>query len=254
MIGQCANVVLIVLLLASGATAAEKIVLGLSEDQVGITATFDGSDILVFGAVSRDAPVPQGSVLDVIITVTGPLTAVTVRKKDRRFGIWVNAEAALIDAAPSFYAVATTRSIGMILREVEDLRYSITIPRAIRSVGNQVTDSAAFTEALISIRSEEGLYNTLEGAVSLTDQTLFRSRIALPANIIEGQYDARIFLMRDGEVIDAARAPIKVHKVGIERWLHTLSQVQPFVYGLLTLAVAVSLGWLASMVFHVLRR
>lgn len=254
MIRVCATVALIVILLVNGASAAEKIVLGLSADQVGITATFDGSDILVFGAVSRDAPVPQGSDLDIIITVTGPLTPVTVRKKDRRFGIWMNTEAALIDAAPSFYAVATTRSIGMILREVEDLRYSITIPYAIRSVGNQVTDSVAFTEALISIRREEGLYNTLEGAVSLTDQTLFRSRIALPANIIEGQYETRIFLTRNGEVIDAAQAPIRVHKVGIERWLHNLSQGQPFVYGLLTLAVAVSLGWLASMVFHVWRR
>ena len=40
---------LALLLLASPA-AAEEIVLGLSRDQVAITATFDGSDILIFGA------------------------------------------------------------------------------------------------------------------------------------------------------------------------------------------------------------
>ena len=37
---------------------SETIVLGLSQDSVSITATFDGSDILIFGAVSRTAPEP----------------------------------------------------------------------------------------------------------------------------------------------------------------------------------------------------
>lgn len=236
------------------AATAEDIVLGLSADEVGITATFDGSDFLVFGAVRRDAPIPMGSVLDVIVTVTGPLTPVTMRRKDRRFGIWINTEAALIDAAPSFFAVASTRPMDKILRDVDDLRYAITVPRAIRSIGNDVIDSAAFTEALIDIRSREGLYKLLEGTVSLTDQTLFRSRISLPANLIEGQYDARIFLVRDGTVIDVAKAPITVRKIGLERWLFNLAQERPLGYGLLTIALAILLGWAASAAFRNWRR
>lgn len=254
MIGRAVALVAFVLVLATSPLRAEEIVLGLSADEVGITATFDGSDILVFGAIKRDAPIPSGSALDVIVAVTGPLTPVTMRKKDRRFGIWINSEVALIDAAPSFYAVATTGPLPEILRDTEDLRHSITIPRAIRSIGNEVTDSAAFTEALIRIRTDEGLYSLLEGAVDLTEQTLFRSRIALPANLIEGRYDARIFLVRDGAVIDVFEAPIQVRKVGLERWLFNLAQNQPLAYGLLTLAIAVLLGWLASVTFQRLRR
>lgn len=254
MIGRAVALVTCVLVLATSPLRAEEIVLGLSADEVGITATFDGSDILVFGAIKRDAPIPSGSALDVIVAVTGPLTPVTMRKKDRRFGIWINSEVALIDAAPSFYAVATTGPLPEILRDTEDLRHSITIPRAIRSIGNEVTDSAAFTEALIRIRTDEGLYSLLEGAVDLTEQTLFRSRIALPANLIEGRYDARIFLVRDGAVIDVFEAPILVRKVGLERWLFNLAQSQPLAYGLLTLAIAVLLGWMASVTFQRLRR
>ena len=254
MIGRAVALVAFVLVLATSPLRAEEIVLGLSADEVGITATFDGSDILVFGAIKRDAPIPSGSALDVIVAVTGPLTPVTMRKKDRRFGIWINSEVALIDAAPSFYAVATTGPLPEILRDTEDLRHSITIPRAIRSIGNEVTDSAAFTEALIRIRTDEGLYSLLEGAVDLTEQTLFRSRIALPANLIEGRYDARIFLVRDGAVIDVFEAPILVRKVGLERWLFNLAQSQPLAYGLLTLVIAVLLGWMASVTFQRLRR
>jgi uncharacterized protein (TIGR02186 family) len=177
-----------------------------------------------------------------------------MRRKERRFGIWINSESVLIDAAPSFFAVATTGPLPEILRDTEDLRHSITLPRAIRSIGNDVTDSAAFTEALIRIRTRSSLYTLLEGSVELTEQTLFRSRIALPANLTEGRYDARIFLVRDGAVIDTYKAPIMVQKVGLERWLFNLAQRQPLIYGVLTLVIAVSLGWLASAGFQRLRR
>jgi uncharacterized protein (TIGR02186 family) len=253
-IARLAILLLLILILPTRPAYAETIVLGLSESEVGITATFDGSDILVFGAVKREAPIPEGEPLDIIIAVTGPLTPVTVRKKARRFGIWVNTEAARISSAPSFYAVATTRPLDQMLRDTDDLRHSITIPRAIRSIGNEVEDTAAFTEALIRIRAEEGLYSLLEGAVELTDQTLFRTRISLPANLIEGRYDARIYLAREGHVIDTYEAPIIVRKIGLERWLFNLAQSQPFLYGLLTISLAIVLGWAASFAFQSFRR
>jgi uncharacterized protein (TIGR02186 family) len=245
---------LLALLLLACPARAEEIVLGLSADQVGITATFDGSDILVFGAIKREEPIPEGEPLDIIIAVTGPRTPVTVRKKARRFGIWVNTEAAEIDAAPSFYAVATTGPLADVLLDTEDLRYAITIPRAIRSIGNDVENTADFTEALIRIRRDEGLYHILEGAVDLTEQTLFRTQIGLPANLIEGRYDTRIYLTRGGRVIDFFETPIIVRKVGIERWLFNLSRGQPLAYGLLSLSLAIVAGWAASAAFQNVRR
>ena len=58
---------------------AEEVVLGLSKDAVAITATFDGSDILLFGAVKRESPIDLASDLEVIITIAGPTVPVTVR-------------------------------------------------------------------------------------------------------------------------------------------------------------------------------
>ena len=51
---------------------AEEVVLGLSKDEVAITTSFDGSDVLIFGAVKRETPIPDGDPLEVIITVSGP--------------------------------------------------------------------------------------------------------------------------------------------------------------------------------------
>lgn len=232
----------------------EQIVLGLSHDEVAITATFTGSEILIFGAVKRDAPLPAGSPLQVVITVSGPLTPVTVRHKEQRYGIWINTDSVVVDAAPSFYAVATTGPLHEVLSETEDLRNSISIPRAIRSVGALVKNSADYTDALIRIRAGEGQYQVLEGAVDLEQQTLFRAQVALPANLIEGNYATRIFLTRDGRIVDSYTTEIAVQKVGVERWLFKLSQDLPLAYGLLSLAIAIVAGWGASAAFQGLRR
>ncbi len=233
---------------------AEEIVLGLSRDEVSITATFEGSDILVFGAVKREAPIASDSNLGVIVTVAGPDRPVMVRRKDRRLGIWVNTDAVEVDAAPSFYAVATSAPMKDVLRDTEDLRQRITIPRAIRSVGATVDDSPAFTEALMRIRERSDLYQVLEGEVDLEQDTLFRTAITLPANLTEGDYEAHIFLTRDGTVIDEYITTIPVKKVGLERWLYNLAHEQALLYGLMSLAIAIASGWGASAAFSLLRR
>lgn len=235
---------------------AERIVLGLSQDEVAITATFDGSSILIFGAVSRDAPIPQASDLDVIITVTGPPGPVDVRRKAREVGIWVNVDAVRLSRAPSFYAVASTAPVTDILSAVEDLRHRITLDQVVRTVGASETapDVENFTDALVRIRAAENLYQIREGAVSLDQQTLFRTAIELPANLVEGAYRTRIFLLRERQIIDTFETEIDVRKVGLERWLYTLAHRQPLTYGLISLALAIVAGWGASAVFRGLQR
>lgn len=245
---------LLLLLMPPGAQA-EEVVLGLSQEQVSITTRFEGSEIIIFGAVKREEPIPDGPELDVIITLVGPSEPVMVRRKANRFGIWINTDAVEVDAAPSFYAVASSGPLDQVLTAVEDLRHKISINRAIRSVGapETISDTSSFTEALIRIRSENGLYQRLDDQVVVDQQTLFRTSISMPANLTEGDYAARIFLARGGAVLSQFETTIDVRKVGLERWLFTLSRQQPLVYGLMSLAIAIAAGWGASAAFRLLR-
>ena len=118
----------------------------------------------------------------------------------------------------------------------------------------EVADTVPFTQAMVRLREQSGLYRLDQGSVTLTEETLFRANIQLPANLIEGDYKTRIFLLRHGEVVDVYRAPIEVRKVGLERWLYRLAFDWPFLYGLMSLAVAVAAGWGASTAFRLLRR
>ena len=234
---------------------AEEVVLGLSSDEVPITATFTGSEILVFGAVKRDRPVPDGPPLEVIVTVAGPSEPVEVRRKSRRFGIWVNTSSVRIGSAPSFFAVAASGQLSEVLSETEDLRHQISLPRSLRTVGasEDDPDAAAFTEALIRIRREEGTYQVLDSSVALEEQTLFRAAVFLPPRLTEGDYTTRIFLTRNRDVLDIYETVIDVRRVGLERWLYNLSQQKPLVYGLMALVIASVCGWSASAAARLLR-
>lgn len=246
----------LLLLLVAPAQAFEDVVADLSQNRVSITTSFDGSEILIFGAVKRNTPVPIGSdPLQVIITVTGPSEPVTVRRKDRRFGIWVNTDSVAVDEAPAFYAVASSVPLSVALSETEDTRHKVSVERAIRNVGETTAElnSGEFTEALIRIRETSGAYMTASAPVEVVQETLFSTEVSLPANLVEGDYAVRIFLTRGGAVTALYNDSIVVSKVGLERFIYNLAHERPLVYGLLSLAIAIAAGWGASAIFRVFR-
>ncbi|NKB27889.1 MAG: hypothetical protein GKR99_10170 [Rhodobacteraceae bacterium] len=243
----------LILVMLASPVAAQEVIASLTQNRVSITANFDGSEITIFGAVKRDAPEGDED-LGIVITVAGPDKPVVVRRKEKQAGIWINADAVEVDAAPSFYAVSTSGPLRDVLADVEYLRHKISIPRAIRSVGAPmgIADPESFTEALIRIRTANSLYQMNEGAVLLESATLFQTSVALPANLIEGVYQARIYLTNAGRVISQFDTTIDVRKVGLERFLFNLAHDNPVAYGLLSLFIAIAAGWGASAFFRYL--
>ncbi len=244
--------VLLALLLLALPVRAEEIVSGVSQSGVSITTNFDGTAIMVYGAAIRDRPAPDWPLLQVIITIEGPSAPLVVRKKERVAGIWLNRGAVQIASAPSFYAVATTGDIGEILSPAEDAKYHVTIPQTIEAVGSSA-DQGKYIAALQRIRAESGSYRLAQDSVLLLRQSLFRTDITLPANLVEGPYKVRIFLTRGGEVVDMQESQINVAKAGLERALYNLAMQSPLIYGVLSLLMAMVAGWGASELFKRLR-
>jgi uncharacterized protein (TIGR02186 family) len=246
---------LLALTLPQALQAEESIVTGLSQNRVQITTNYDGSDILIYGAVKRDSPPPAGARLEVIVTVEGPSQPLVLRRKEKIAGIWINRSSVTIDSAPSFYAVTTTGPLDEILSSTEDLRYRISLPQAIRAVG--ISDEAAnapdFVEALKRIRLDENRYRMAIGRVQLLQETLFRADVDLPSNLSDGSYKVRLFILRGGRVIDHQDRYIAVRKAGMERDLYNLAHEQPFIYGVISLLLAAFAGWAASAGFRYLR-
>ncbi|MGE4610216.1 MAG: TIGR02186 family protein [Paracoccaceae bacterium] len=231
--------------------AQETIVSELSQDGVSITATFDGSEIFLFGAIKRDAPLNSSAgKLDVIIEVSGPPTNTLVRQKERKIIIWVNAESVEMERAPSYYSIAATGPLEELVSESERSLRNLGLDYAVR-VANP--EDEEFREAVIRLHQKNGTYATEVTPVTLTEETLFTTKLAMPVNVVEGEYTVKTMLVRDRQVISTSISTITVRKAGVEKWVYDLAHEQAFIYGLLSLAVALLAGWTASEVFRRIR-
>lgn len=247
--------ILLMVMFAALPLRAGEIVGALSQNRVSLTANFSGSEILIFGAIRHDGATDDAAPFDVIIVIEGPRHPVAIWRKDRRMGIWMNVESVNMGSVPSFYAVATTGPLHQILSAEEDAQYRISAPHAIRAAQamGDVEDAALFTSALLRIRERADQYLALDRWVYLDRDILFRANVRLPANLTEGAYTTRMYLVREGVVVNQFRTAIFVRKEGIERWLHQLAYDQPLLYGLLALALALVAGWGASAAFRYIR-
>jgi len=252
---------LILVLFTALPAAANEIFGALSQNRVSLTANFSGSEILIFGAIRRDAyefMVEHPDFVapfDVVVVIEGPRHPAVIWRKERRAGIWVNVDSVTLASVPSFYAVATTQPLHEIVSPETDAIHRISARQAIRPEQSisDVTDQTVFSEALLRINERAEQYLSLDRFVHLEREILFRSRVQLPANLTEGAYTTRMYLMRDGDVVSEFRTAIFVRKDGIERWLHQLAYDQPLLYGLLALLIALTAGWGASALFRLVR-
>lgn len=246
----------LLLLLVALPARADEIIGALSQNRVELTASFSGSEILIFGAVRRDSAAaatddPAGEGFDVVVVVEGPRQTVAVWRKERRAGIWMNVASAVMASVPSFYAVASTRPLESILSPEADAAFRISTRQAIRA--DLAPENALFAEALLRIRERTDQYLALGRHVHVDRDILFRTVIRLPANLTEGAYTTRMYLVQDGDVVSQFRTAIFVRKDGIERWLHQMAYDQPFLYGLLALAIALGAGWGAAALVQRIR-
>lgn len=240
---------LLVLMRPSPATA-QDLVTDISRHLVSIESNFTGAELLLFGAVEGGTPGPQ---IDVAIVVRGPSDDVTVWRKARVGGIWVNYESAEIQDVPGYYAVVSTRPLDEIAAAPVLARHGIGIDHLpLNAVVNDRADSdiAPFRRAILRLNQNRELFQEDSGGVVFLGDTLFRATVEMPANVPDGVFSASVYLFEDGNLIQAQTTPLYVSKAGFERFVFDLATHQPLLYGVLAVIIAVFAGWAASVIFR----
>src|ERR1700731_2840004 len=190
------GVLLVLLLICRGSEArAEALVADLTSHLIAITTGFTGASVVLFGAT--DGPG------DVIVAVRGPEREMTVRRKSRVAGIWVNTQQLTFDNLPSFYAVAASRPVSDILSPAAAAFYRLGIANlklaASTPAPSVVVD--AFRAALEHTQLAAGLYVERMGKVDFLGERLFRTTITFPSNVPTGTYLVEVFPVRDRDII-----------------------------------------------------
>lgn len=241
---------LLVAWLALVGAAPTMLITDLSQGRIDINTTFKGADLLVFGAIQYPAGAIPDAPADIAIVVRGPVQPVTVRRKSRVAGIWLNTAAVRFESVPGFYAVATTRPIPDLADDRTTAIYEIGVGNLQLSPASSASDAETrlFEQGLIGVKRKAGLFVEDPGGVKVTRNVLYRARIAIPAAVPVGDYAAEIHLIRKGRVIASSSTPISIGKSGLERWIYVMAQEHSLAYGLAAVALALFAGWIASLV------
>ena len=255
----CAAFVAMLALGAAGVAepaCAERLIVSVSNHRVTVTPAYSGEELVLFGSVEKDTSTPANrNNYDLVVTVIGPRADMVTRRKERKFGIWINTDYREFIQVPTYLALFSNRPFDAIASPEVERRQQLGLNNVLltQHVGTDYADvvpNDAFRSAFVRLRSERGLYREETSAVTFLTPTLFRTGIPLPAEVPIGTYTVEIKLFADGALITRTETAFDIVKVGFEQFVATTARQDGLIYGMFTAFMALMTGWMASIVFR----
>jgi uncharacterized protein (TIGR02186 family) len=238
----------LLLMVAAPAAAQPRLIADVSQSRIDIEYSFAGAELLIFGAIQYPRGRVPEDVPEIAVIVRGPPESITVRRKERVLGIWMNVDAVRFETAPAFYAVATSAPSTHLTDERTAAIYELGLDHLQLSPasGNPPEETRTFEAGLIDLRKRAGLYSEAAGGVDIVEGVLYRARVNIPSDVPVGDYVAEVYLVQEGEVLARAAQEITIDKSGFERAIYVAAQDHELAYGLFAVALALISGWAAS--------
>ncbi len=232
--GLMLSALLLAAVLAATPVRAERLIVSVSNHRVTVTPNYSGEELVLFGSVEKDATTPAGrNNYDLVVTVAGPRADMVTRRKERKFGIWINTDSRQFLQVPSYLALFSNRPFDAIASPEVQRRQQLGLNNVLltQRVGPDYADvvpNDAFRSAFVRLRSEHGLYREATSAVTFLTPTLFRTGIPLPAAVPIGTYDVEIKLFADGVLVTKTETAFEIVKVGFEQFVATTARAERF--------------------------
>jgi uncharacterized protein (TIGR02186 family) len=237
--------------------AKESVEADVSARNIAVTSNFNGTEIVIFGAVDgSQQPSAESGYYDLIIVVEGVPSRMVVRRKSNVAGLWLNTSSVIFDNVPSYYAVASNRPIDEIATEdfralhgigLQHLRFTPAVGQS-QPLSNE--DIREYRDAVVRLKGRAGLYVENKFGAGFTGKSLFRASVVLPANVTVGPFVTHVYLFREEKNLYKVSVRHTLGREGLEWYLHAFAYRLPVLYGFTTVAIAVGAGLLASAAFR----
>lgn len=233
---------------------AEKLVVVLARDRIGITSSFSGTRVVAITVVERDGQsISRSGAYDVVALIRGPERTQVVRKKIRWAGLWVNGPSRTYVGAPTYFAAIANRPFTDVAGDALRAEQNLGLDFLRLSTRGRLPGSGedrAFRDAFVATKRADGLYMENDKGVVFINDHVFRASFPLPANTPVGTYRIDVLLLSQGVVVARSEATFDLVKEGFEASVFRASREQPLVYGIASVALAIAMGWVAGIVFR----
>ncbi len=243
---------LTLLLLGTGAVGAEipvdssTVTPILNPPEIDIGMFFNGADI----AVSADLPQCDGAAL----VLEAGRSEITLNRKGRVAGIWLNVAQIEVNDVPKVYVLATSDKLAKICapEELKKLPLGVDyLRRKIEFTSEEPLTGSEFDDFL-KLQKENGSIK-LDVGIDLTPDGHGGSKLSatLPVaqTISPGTYKVLLYGFKDGNVISRGSAEISVKRVGLARLLANLATNHAAGYGAIAIIVAMMVGIVMGVIF-----
>jgi uncharacterized protein (TIGR02186 family) len=208
----------------------------------------------VFGAIDHaDPDILRSGGYDLVVSLEGPRDFITVRKKERVAGIWVNRHSVTFEYMPESFSMASTRAIDAIAKPTELYTFNVGLPRVKivpSTFSGRASEVTEYRDAFMALKQRVKLYQSNPGGVTFISSSLFQANIHIPADIPNGTHIIRAVLFRNGIFAAEKQLQLEVVKTGMEEAITFAATQRPLLYGVFAVLLAVLTGWGASLIFR----
>ena len=242
----------LIFIVSTSPLSLSSVISDIDKSNIELSTRFDGTSILVFGAIS-----PENNSTSLLVEIIGPSTSVNIRKKVQIWGIWVNKKIARFKDIPSFYQISISNPEHPVLIEIENQKLKSLFYDFLEtnSTPKDVNGVEQYYLELTRLKKKLGKLSTFEEQVNIIDKKLFSHKVNLPKKIHPGIYKIKMTLIdQQGIELSKSEQSAKVSKVGVQEFLSYNSKNNPVFYGLFSVIIALFLGFSAAQLFRWLYR
>ncbi len=238
--------ILFIIIFPLGANAKTNgFAVGIASNHIDITVGFDGSSIELFGD-RRDKKAV------VAIVVEGPKKNVTIWKKAKIMGTWVNFHYAKFKKIPTYYNYAiSTDKISKVLSKAmtqNAIGHEALFNKVNSEKNKKREDIEIFQDALLQKNYDLGVFFEKPAEIDFINDNFFHASFKVPPSAPTGDYKIHSFLIKNGKVVNHIINDLKVEQVGLNAFIYKSAQNYSFVYAMFCIFLALFAGWLVSSV------
>lgn len=178
---------------------------------------------------------------DAVMVVTGPQSSALVRKKDEKFGMWVNTKSKFIPYYYSILHMYTTRELSQATSEYNIKLLNLDLFDS--------SDDDELYQIFIYNQFLNDFYLVQDSAFNIENNVISK-KVLLPSQIPVGVYKVHLYLFHNQNVVYTAQAEFEVKNDTIFYQINRAAYKYPLRYAFVAILIALAFGWKAAFFFR----
>ena len=225
---------------------AAAIRLTAAPDHIRIGALYHGTDV----RVTADVPPCDG----VVVKMEGKDQEVTVNKRGRVFGIWLNVARVTVRSAPQAYVLAASDPLERICstQEREELGLGFDALRSRISFSSDKPLTGSEFDEFLDLKRHSGTYavsTDVHVAPAHAGGQDVSAVLPVASAMPCGEYTVRLYCFKHGSLLEDVATQISIESVGLPHLITTLAFDHAAAHGVLAICAALVAGSVMGVIF-----